>query len=73
MKPLNMKDSAYSAYMEFFEKWLFYQFPREEDDFSNLAILRSVAEIVSDPDELSYWAARDCWSMYDLAKKGATA
>ena len=69
---LTMKNSAYSEYMEFFEKWLFYQFPRVEDDFDNLDILRTVAKIVSDPDELAHWANRDCWSMYDLAKKEIT-
>jgi hypothetical protein len=73
MSLMNKFSITHDEYMEFFEKWLFYQFPRKEDDFSNLAILRTVAKIVSDADELSHWAARDCWSMYDFAKKGATA
>jgi hypothetical protein len=28
-----------------------------------------VGRIVSDPDELAYWAERDNWSMYYCAKE----
>ena len=56
-------------YMSFFERWLQYQFPREDDDWLNFYVLRKVAQIVEDPDDLAYWANRDCWSMYDLAKQ----
>ncbi len=60
---------THTEYMAFFDKWIFYQFPRVEDERGNLDILRTVAKIVSDPDELAHWASRDCWSMYDLAKE----
>lgn len=60
---------THSEYMAFFDKWIFYQFPREEDNWDNLDILRTVAKIVSDPDDLAHWVNRDCWSMYDLAKE----
>jgi hypothetical protein len=56
-------------YMNFFEKWLHYQFPRVEDDWNNFEILREVARIVAYPDDCAYWSNRDCWSMYDLAKQ----
>jgi hypothetical protein len=59
--------------MAFFEKWLHYQFPRTEDDWNNYSILRIVAKIVSDDDELQHWANRDNWSMYDMAKKELSA
>jgi hypothetical protein len=55
--------------MTFFERWLQYQFPRVEDEWLNYDILRKVASIVSDEDELNHWANRDNWSMYDFAKK----
>jgi len=57
-----------SEYMTFFERWLQYQFPTIDDEWDNFYILRSVAAIVDDPDELQHWSSRDCWSMYDLAK-----
>ena len=60
---------THTEYMAFFDKWIFYQFPREEDNWRNLDILRTVAKIVSDPDDLADWVKRDCWSMYDLAKE----
>ena len=61
--------TTHTEYMAFFDKWIFYQFPRLEDNWRNLDILRTVSKIVSDPDELAHWANRDCWSMYDLAKE----
>lgn len=61
--------STLQDYMSFFERWLQYQFPRAEDDWSNYYVLREVARIVADPDNLAHWANRDCWSMYDLAKQ----
>jgi hypothetical protein len=60
---------THTEYMAFFDKWIFYQFPRLEDNWRNLDILREVARIVADPDDLQHWANRDCWSMYDLASK----
>jgi hypothetical protein len=58
-------------YMRFFERWIYYQFPRVEDDWDNVYILKTVAQIVSEPDELAHWEKRDCWSIYDLAKNEA--
>ena len=58
-----------SEYMQFFERWIQYQFPRVENDIDNFYILREVARVVADADDLAYWAKRDCWSMYDLAKQ----
>ena len=59
---------THSEYMSFFERWLHYQFPSIDDDWDNILILKAAAKIVADPDDLSHWAGRDCWSMYDLAK-----
>lgn len=64
---------THSEYMQFFERWLRYQFARDEDEASNLCVLQQVARIVADADDLVYWASRDCWSMYDLAKQKVTA
>jgi hypothetical protein len=69
---MNTYKTTHDAYMTFFEKWLRYQFPRAEDDWNNYSILRVVAKIVSDDDELQHWANRDNWSMYDMAKKEVT-
>ena len=63
---------THSEYMQFFERWLRYQFARVEDEMLNSKVLREVARIVADADELSHWASRDCWSMYDLAKQKVT-
>jgi hypothetical protein len=70
---MNAYKTTHDDYMTFFEKWLHYQFPRIEDEWNNCAILRVVAKIVSDNDELQHWANRDNWSMYDMAKKEVTA
>ena len=70
---MNIYKTTHDAYMTFFEKWLHYQFPRTEDDWNNYSILRIVAKIVSDDDELQHWANRDNWSMYDMAKKEVQA
>ena len=64
---------THSEYMQFFERWLNYQFARIEDEMLNNEVLREVARIVADADDLAYWANRDCWSMYDLAKQKVTA
>jgi len=60
---------TFGEYMAFFDKWLNYQFPRNEDAAQNREILQIVGEIVSDVDDLQYWANRDCWSMYHYAKE----
>ena len=59
---------THDEYMAFFERWLNYQFPRVDDERDNFYILKTVAAIVSDADELKHWANRDNWSMYYLAK-----
>jgi hypothetical protein len=61
--------SNFIEYMAFFEKWLYYQFPRVEDDWDNLDIIRKVASIIEDDEGASYWGDRDCWTMHDMAKK----
>ena len=68
-----MPTMTHNEYMAFFDKWIFYQFPRLEDNWYNLDILREVARIVEDDDDLQYWANRDCWSMRDLAVKQLTS
>ena len=60
---------THSEYMQFFDKWLNYQYPRQEDKFNNLALLMTVAQIVDDEDELAHWQNRDCWSMFHHAKE----
>ena len=64
-----MPKITHSEYMSFFERWLQYQFPTIDDEWDNFYILKSVAAIVSDDDELQHWANRDNWSMYDHAKQ----
>lgn len=59
---------TFGEYMAFFDKWLNYQFPRDEDAAFNGEILQVVGELVSDADDLVYWSNRDCWSMYNYAK-----
>lgn len=59
----------HSEYMAFFEKWLNYQFSRVEDEINNRKILRLVAQIVADDDDLRHWSIRDNWSMYDYANQ----
>ena len=59
---------TFGEYMAFFDKWINYQFPRDEDAVSNGRILQIVSEIVSDADELAYWSNRDNWSMYHSVK-----
>ena len=61
--------STFGEYMAFFDKWLNYQFPRDEDAALNGRILQIVGEIVSDADDLAHWSNRDCWSMYYSAKE----
>lgn len=60
--------TTHDEYMRFFKNWLFYQFDRPDDEIHNARVLREVAGIVDDADDLAHWANRDCWSMYDLAK-----
>ena len=57
-----------SEYMQFFKRWIEYQFPRADDEINNHAVLKTVDEIVADCDELAHWSNRDCWAMFDYAK-----
>ena len=64
-----MSKITHNEYMTFFERWLQYQFPRIDDEWDNFYILKTVAVIVADDDELQHCANRDNWSMYDHAKQ----
>jgi hypothetical protein len=55
-------------YLEFFDRWIKRQFPRDDDAQNNSVVLNKVAQIVSDADELAHWTNRDCWSMFDYAR-----
>jgi hypothetical protein len=63
---MNKAFMTFGEYMAFFDKWINYQFPRDEEH--NGRILQIVGQIVADPEELAHWANRDNWSMYDYAK-----
>lgn len=57
-------------YLAFFTKWLDYQFTHQDEELHKEYILAIVSEkYITDEDEASYWANRDCWSMYHLASK----
>jgi hypothetical protein len=58
-----------AEYINFFSKWLHYQFPRNADVVRNVLIIREVSRIISDDDEAAYWGDRDCWTMHDVANK----
>lgn len=60
--------TTFAEYMAFFDRWIRYQFSRDEDASHIDAILQIVGRIVSDADELAYWSNRDNWTMYDIAK-----
>ncbi|MFZ9273105.1 MAG: hypothetical protein ACO24B_06810 [Ilumatobacteraceae bacterium] len=59
---------TFGEYMAFFDKWINYQFSRDEDAVHNGRILQIVGELVRDDDEREYWANRDNWSMYYYAR-----
>ena len=56
-------------YLNFFHKWLNYQFPRNSDIVRNVLIMQEVRKIVDCDDEAFYWGGRDCWTMHDIAAK----
>ena len=60
---------TFGGYMAFFDKWLDNQFPHADHAVQNREILQVVGELVTDADDLQYWANRDCWSMYNYAKE----
>lgn len=59
---------TFAEYMAFFDAWINRQFPRADDAAHNGRILQIVGQIVIDPEELEYWAARSNWDMYRCAK-----
>ena len=61
--------STRAEYLNFFDKWLNYQFPRNADIVRNVLTMREVQKIVCDDDEAAYWGDRDCWTMHDMANK----
>jgi hypothetical protein len=64
-----LKMITFGGYMAFFDKWLNNQFPHVDHAAQNREILQVVGELVTDADDLQYWANRDCWSMYNYAKE----
>jgi hypothetical protein len=65
--------TTHADFMRFFENWLFYQFDRRADVVRNARVLSTVSRIVENDDALQEWAARDAWSLYDLASKTLAA
>jgi hypothetical protein len=61
--------STRSEYLNFFNNWLHYQFPRNADMVRNVVIMREVKNIIDSDQEAAYWGDRDCWTMYDIASK----
>jgi len=60
-------------YIQFFTKWIFYQFDRPSNRIRNTLLIRQVASIVTDDDEAAYWGDRDCWTMHGLASDAMKA
>ena len=61
--------STRTEYLNFFNNWLYYQFPRNADIVRNTLIMREVKLIVDTDEEAAYWGDRDCWTMHDIASK----
>ena len=61
--------STRSEYLNFFNNWLHYQFPRNADMVRNVVIMWEVKNIIDSDQEAAYWGVRDCWTMYDIASK----
>ena len=61
--------STRSEYLNFFNNWLHYQFPRNADMVRNVVIMREVKNIIDSDQEAAYWGDRYCWTMYDIASK----
>ena len=61
--------STRSEYLNFFNNWLHYQFPRNADMVRNVVIMREVKNIIDSDQEAAYWGDRDCWTMHDMANK----
>ncbi len=64
---------TFGEYMAHFDRWINYQFPRDEDAAHNARILQIVGQLALDDDEREYWAARDNWSTYYYARDEASA
>ena len=57
-------------YLTFFSQWLNKQFVHQDEELHKQYILEIVSDkYITDEDEATYWANRDCWSMYYLASK----
>jgi hypothetical protein len=63
---------TFGEYMSFFDRWINYQFPRDEDAAHNARILQIVGQLVLDDGEREYWASRDNWSTYYYARDEAS-
>jgi hypothetical protein len=61
--------STRAEYLNFFSKWLNYQFPRNSDIVRNVLIMREVQKIVDSDEEAAYWGDRDCWTMHGIASQ----
>jgi len=46
--------STRAEYLNFFSKWLNYQFPRNSDIVRNVLIMREVQKIVDSDEEAAY-------------------
>jgi hypothetical protein len=58
-----------AEYLNFFNNWLHYQFPRNSDIVRNVLIMREVQGIVDSDSEAAYWGDRDCWTMHGIASQ----
>jgi hypothetical protein len=54
-------------YMQFFTKWIRYQYSHSSDWERSAAILCEVDRMIDDDKEAAYWSGRDCWTMHDRA------
>ena len=53
-------------YIDFFEKWLYREFPRNESDCDNYYILKKVEHHIENDEQATEWGNRSCWTMYNL-------
>jgi hypothetical protein len=60
-------------YLDFFTKWIFYQFDRPSNRIRNILLINEVKKIVTDDEEAAYWGDRDCWTMHGLASDALKA
>jgi hypothetical protein len=65
--------STRTEYLDFFTKWIFYQFDRPSNRIRNILLINQVKKIVTDDEEAAYWSDRDCWTMHGLASDAMKA